>query len=408
MKVGIIIGIMMKRFVSILLAVTAIPVFAQLNGDGYYRVQNVQSGNYTTIVDNQGEKPSVHTSNIDAYAINTVHGFENVVSDPGSIIYIEKRSQGYVLKGQGMDTYQLTGYYLQIPASRTTENAYWASGVYSGVTKYLYEAYNKSFAFGYLTTASKNSDGSARNRDWYILPVTNKDGQYFGLAPELKIGDKYYTTLYVSFPFHVLSDGMKVYYVKQHCTETQLGPIAEMVEIKDGTVPGGVPVIIESNSNLPANNKITPLTTSVANDLQNELKGVYFCNVIKWATGRLYPEHKNWNTTAYDPATMRVLGEVNGKLGFVKSDDLEYLPANKAYLPITEEEATMAVSSNVLLVNSATYSTYSAGIENITAEEVVKNKGVYTLMGTKVREDQSTDNLPSGIYIVNGKKVIEK
>ena len=403
MEVGIFILKKMKRFALILLAAVAIPSFAQLNGDGYYRVQNVQSGNYVTIVDNKGEKPSVSTSNIDAYAINTVNGFENVVSDPGSIIYIEKESQGYVLKGQSMDSYKLTGFYLQIYNSKSATNAYWAGGVYAGVTKYLFEAYNESFGFGYMTSGSKNSNGSARSRDWYILPVTEEDGHYFGLAPELKIGDKYYTTLYTSFPYQV-SEGMKVYYVKRYRVGGDLGPMAEMTEIEDGRVPGDVPVIIECSSNLPANNKVTPLTASVTNNFQNELKGVYFCNVIRWADdGEPYPDHKNWNTTAYNPSTMRVLGEVNGKLGFVKADDLEYLPANKAYLPITEEEDAQPVASSISLVDAAAF---TAGIESITAEKVVKDKGVYTLTGIKVREGLSTDNLPSGIYVVGGKKII--
>jgi len=393
----------MKRFALILLAAVSIPSFAQLNGDGYYRVQNVQSGNYCTIVDNKGEKPSISTSNIDAYAINTVNGFENVVSDPGSIIYIEKGSQGYILKGQGMNTYQLTGFYLQVYNSRSAANAYWAGGVYAGVTKYLYEAYNDSFGFGYMTSATQNADGSSRSRDWYILPVTQEEGHYFGLTPELKIGEKYYTTLYASFPFQ-LSEGMKAYYIKQYHLGGEYGSMAEMDEIENGTVPGEVPVIIECSSNLPSNNKITPLTISVSNNLQNQLKGVYFCNVIRWSNnGELYQKHKNWNATSYNAATMRVLGEVNGKLGLIKSDKLEYLPANKAYLQLPDGAAGTSEAASILLVDAATY---AAGIENITADEIIKHKGIYTLTGIKVCEDLSEKSLPSGIYIVNGKKVV--
>lgn len=405
MEVGIFIVKKMKKYVLILLASIAIPSFAQLNGDGYYRVQNVHSGKYTTIVDNKADKDNIlSTSNIDAYAIHTVSGFENVVSDPGSILYIVKTSQGYVLNGQGMDSYKLTGYYLQLHASRSADNAYWASGVYKGVTKYLYEAYDESFGYSYLSSASKNPDGTTRSRDFYILPVTQDEGRYFGVTPDLKIGNKYYTTLYTSFPYQV-SEGMKAYYVKRHRIGGDQGAMAEMTEIENGIVPGGVPVIIECSSDKPANNKVTPLTNVAnTNNLQNELQGVYFCNVVRWADdGEPYPEDHNWNTTDYNPATMRVLGEVNGKLGFVKSDDLKYLPANKAYLPVTEEESIQTVSSEISLVSN---DTYIAGIENITAEKVIKDKGVYTLTGIKIRENMSTEDLPSGIYIVNGKKVI--
>ena len=408
MEVGIFIRKNMKRLVLLLFAAATIPAFAQLNGDGYYRVQNVQSGRYATIVDNKADKNNIiSTSNIDAYAINMVNGFEKVASDPGSILYFEKTSQGYVLRGQGLDSHQLTGYYLQLNAARTegVSNAYWASGVYKGVTKYLYEAYDDTFGFGYMTSSSKNPNGSQRSRDWYILPVNNQEGHYFGVTPDLKIGEKYYTTLFASFPYQV-SEGMKAYYVKRYRIGGDLGPMAEMTELENGIVPGGAPVIIECSSSQPGDNKITPLTSKVSNNLQNELKGIYFCNVIKWAMDdEPEPDHLNWNTTAYDPVTMRVLGEVNGKLGFVKADNLDYLPANKAYLTVTEEESAQPVSSSISLVDAAVF---ISGIQSITADKAVKDKGVYTLTGNKVQEDLSTENLPAGIYIVGGKKVIVK
>lgn len=401
MEVGIFIGKKMKRFALILLAVASIPSFAQVN-DGYYRIQNVQSGNYVTLVDSTADKNSIiNTSNVEAYALNMVNGFEKVVSDPGSIIYLKKEDKGYILKGQGADTYILTGgNYLQIPNSRTTSGAYWASATYSGVTKYLYEAYNESFGFGYLSSASKNADGTSRNRDWNIIPVNQEEGHYFGLTPEVKIGNKYYTTLYASFPYQ-LSEGMKAYYVKQHSLEGSKGPMAEMDEIENGIVPEAMPVIIECSSDKPAKNKVTPLETTVSNKYQNELKGVYFCNIIRWAdNGELYPKHKNWNPTTYNSSTMRVLGDVNGKLGLIKSDNLDYLPANKAYLQL---EASGTAANSLLLVDAATY---VAGIESITADEIIKQKGIYTLTGIKVSEDLSEKSLPSGIYIVNGKKVV--
>lgn len=401
MKVGIFIGKKMKRFALILLAAASIPSFAQVN-DGYYRIRNAQSGNYVTLVDSTADKNSIiNTSNIEAYALNMVNGFGKVVSDPGSIVYIKKENNGYIIKGQGADTYTLTGgHYLQIPASRTTQGAYWASATYSGVTKYLYEAYNESFGFGYLSSASKDDNGTSRSRDWYILPVNQEEGHYFGLAPELKIGNKYYTTLYTSFPYQ-LSEGMKAYYVKQHSLKSTLGPVAEMEEVENGIVPEATPVIIECSSDKSANNKVTPLETTVSNKYQNELKSVYFCNIIRWADdGTPYPKHKNWNATTYNPSTMRVLGEVNGKLGLIKSDNLEYLPANRAYLQLETSET----AANSLLLLDAT--TYAAGIENITADEIIKHKGIYTLTGIKVSEDLFEKSLSSGIYIVNGKKVV--
>lgn len=52
---------------------------------------------------------------------------------------------------------------------------------------------------------------------------------------------------------------------------------------------------------------------------------------------------------------------------------------------------------------------YVSGIDSAMAEPAVKPaaKGVYTLQGVKVSEG-STDNLPTGVYIVNGRKVVVK
>jgi hypothetical protein len=47
-----------------------------------------------------------------------------------------------------------------------------------------------------------------------------------------------------------------------------------------------------------------------------------------------------------------------------------------------------------------------SGINTISVEET-HNSGVYTLTGTLIRKrNESSGNLPKGIYIINGKKVI--
>ena len=384
----------MKRLSTILLVTAlAIPSFAQLSGDGFYRLQNTSSKRYATIADNKANKKQVtSTSNADLYALNTKEGFNSIVSDPGSIIYFEKNGDnGYIMRGQGMDTYKLSGLYIKFNDSRTAAGAYWASVTYQGVAKYLHEAYEETFGFWYLTSATKNSDGTSRTKDWDIIPVTQEEGKYFGVKPDIEVGGKKYTTLYTSFAYQ-LSSGMKAYYVKQ-CN----GDIAELTEIEGGIIPEATPVIIECISNNTADNILTPLNNSSTGNFQNKLQGIYFCNVIKWAMdGEEEFEHPNWNTTNYDAATMRVLGDVNGKLGFVKADDLKYLPANKAYLPVAE-----SASASIELVDAETYAT--VGISEITTEKTTNNNGIYSLTGNKV---EGKDNLPNGVYVINGKKAI--
>lgn len=46
------------------------------------------------------------------------------------------------------------------------------------------------------------------------------------------------------------------------------------------------------------------------------------------------------------------------------------------------------------------------GLDNVTA--TASHMGVYTIFGQQLRADNSTEGLPSGMYIVNGKKTIIK
>lgn len=385
----------MKRISTILLATAlAIPTFAQLNGNGFYRIQNAQSKRYLSIVDNKAEKKEItQTSNADLYAINAFDDFDNVVSDPGSIIYIEQSgNNGYILRGQGMDTYKLSGLYLKIHSSYEINGAYYAYGTKSGMTRYMKETYNSTFGFYYMAT---ETDRRNKSCSWNIIPVTEAEGQYLGLKPEIEVDGKYYTTLYASFAYQ-LSEGMKAYYVKQ-CN----GQIAELTEIAGNIIPEETPVIIECSSKNTSDNKLTPLSTNTPLSIQNQLKGVYFCNVVKWIMdGEEEHDFFNWNTTNYDSAKMRVLGNVNGKLGFVTADDLKYLPANKAYLPVSASGSSSAYAS-IELVDAETYA--ATGISNLTNEKTANEKGIYSLTGNKVN---STENLPAGVYVIDGKKTI--
>ena len=49
------------------------------------------------------------------------------------------------------------------------------------------------------------------------------------------------------------------------------------------------------------------------------------------------------------------------------------------------------------------------GINDVTVDQHQQREGVYTIDGVKLSADaDNTDNLPKGIYIVNGQKVVIK
>ena len=95
-----------------------------------------------------------------------------------------------------------------------------------------------------------------------------------------------------------------------------------------------------------------------------------------------------------------MLTTVNNVLGFyrTKSGNIK-VPANRAYLELTEAQA-QAVS--VFQLDGET-----TGIENATATTKEAPKAIYTLSGVRLKAT-TTQGLPAGAYVVNGKVVIVK
>lgn len=95
-----------------------------------------------------------------------------------------------------------------------------------------------------------------------------------------------------------------------------------------------------------------------------------------------------------------VLTAVNGVLGFYQTQSGNIkVPANRAYLELTKAQA-QAVSFFQL-------DGETTGIENATATTMEAPKAIYTLSGVRLKAT-TTQGLPAGAYVVNGKVVIVK
>ncbi len=337
----------MNRLLLTLFAIACtFTAFAQLNGNGYYRVLNQASSRYITIQDNKGSI-DMTTTKADMMAILTIRGFDKEVDDAASIIYIEKVGSQYNLKSQGTDSKTITGNrYLNLKPNGPTYQAY---GSVSGVDIYLADGRSLSDP----DTMSLVQNGDVAYRNWYIKPVNQADNQYFGLRPQLTVGGQRYTSLYASFPFNFYSSGMKAYIV------TKVDAGMAVWQEWQGTVPGETPVIIAVGADDPSGNRLDIVDVNTSTPSSNLLKGVYFAN------GQ--PGESHFNKTPYDPNTMRLLGITSdGRLGFVKSTET-YLPKNRAYLEVptgspdeiplvsqAEYEAEMAKDDVVVTANSYT------------------------------------------------------
>jgi hypothetical protein len=316
-------------FVSSLLCAQTYPE------NGYYRVQNVKSNRYITIIDAVGSL-NYAASDADLGALRTFGNFtsDKVVSNPGSIIFVEKwGGDKYDLQSQGTGAYSIVQHVLQIKPF--ADGTYGAFASMSGITKYLYE-FNSDFGdYGEIGTADFKALNTAQR--WYVLPVSSADdSNYFGIRPDVQIGSDWYDAFYADFNFKFASSGMAAYYV----TKVDAAKAVAVYDEIKGNVARATPIFVKCSSDQPANNRLDILMPSVSSIKvsDNKLTGVYFCNTPGEASSK-----KHQDFVEYNPSTMRVLGKTsNGTLGFVKAPDSalfvekgkKYIPSNTAYLVV--------------------------------------------------------------------------
>ena len=369
----------MKRIITCLLsAIMSIGTYAQFS-DGYYRLQCKETGRYLAVHNNYVNTESAkRTGQVDLQSLQTISGFDNIVNDPGSVIYLKSTASGWVIETQGFTT-EGRNLYLQFQQVNDAFRVY-TTIIYDGAeyTRYLRD-YEEEEGKSYITTDASKST----NWTWYITPVTDADNQYMGLKGDVKVGSNYYTTLYAAFPVQ-LGSGMKAYAVntltESTCTLEDIGDI----------VPANIPVVIACAGEGASSNKVTPLTSGVAIVGYNYLSGVIFC----FPAGR-GPSNPAWNAKDYDPETMRLLGEADGKLAFITADNVKYLPANRAYLNVSAGSAASIPTDG------------STGIFRVTtnSENPHHAKGIYTLNGVRLPDHMTPQK---GIYIQDGKKIVIK
>lgn len=367
----------------------AMPAMSQLNGTGYYRFRNAEYSHYITIANDLfnyhtvcstagGGLTSLAGSTGKACALECAGKYLetdiHMVNDadcinPASVIYAKKNTGSqYNLIGQGTSLLTLTtGTYaatltvrfnnryitIQSVSGSGANTLYYASIVLQSAnytnygnlgTRYFYENEEGVFAI--------NESYSATAAKWYIEPVT-----HFNVWPEVEYMGKYYTTIKVPFKFQLSGQVLNAYTIKSVGDDGILE--YEVVASTGGTVPAGVPVVLECSSPNAADCQLIPLGEPVftapdqsvttggaprATDVteptdDNLLAGTYYCNTdgtmtftkAKGGTGSFNANHyvaSNYTTT--NPKY--VLGiTASGKLGFVKATS-DKMPANKAWM----------------------------------------------------------------------------
>lgn len=387
---------------------------AQVLSDGYYRVQNTRTERYCVLADDKAyvdeSASGAGTGSVNLEAIRTYRPFEKVVSNPGSIIKFtySSKGKGYTLGAQGTDTYTMLRshgeYYLTV---NKNGNVYTASAYAKGFNIHLsdddFDDINTGTYIEQWDTLAYMRPTGSKTQYWYITKVDASTDNYFGFKPTLAVNGKYYLPFYASFSFKKNSNGIKAYYVNGVKERTG---VAKYSEITDDVLPASVPMIIETSSAEPAENKIDIVDETGNTPSGNLLTGVYFCSARDLLPWYDQPAMDHDVYTLNDSTTMRVLGVEDGELVLKKSKS-KYIPANSFYLKVSADAADV-----IKFVDDATFDATvepdpTTGIESVNAASDKASGVVYNLNGQRV-STTGIDNLPHGVYIYNGKKVVKK
>ena len=254
------------------------------------------------------------------------------------------------------------------------------------------------------------------NTDTYFgpeLPVTGDaamwilekvdDTNYFGVKPSTNMrgrDGKYYTTLYVDFPFQIKGD-VKAYTIEgveaKNADGYYFAKVKKLAQQGD-VVPAQTAVVLECNSTNPADNQLLPTGDETPETSDNRLCGTFFGGAInglavKDGTGaERNVTHDNIRAFNINTADSR------NPIGFYKlNNTVTTIPGNKAFLVLTNAEA-QAKGFVLEFEDGGT-----TGIETIENSKHSTEDGVYyDLQGRRV------ENPTRGVYIVNGKKVVIK
>ena len=374
--------------------------FIKANTEYYCFIRNKATGMYLKLSDQKTyTKPSNNNNPVGSFDGSfTLVKETQAISDPGCVFTVSGTSKNNVINKATLVAQGVAVGYMQgskiiidntngLTISPASSGAYYISAIYQAndgaghsLDVPIYFRDNK----GEPDIAAARSAAS----EWEIMELSTStlSQQYFGLAPNeaLKKGDKYYTTLYTTFPYQLQSG--TAYYVN-HESIVPYGDESEgkfrvvCQEVANGKVPANQAVIIECDGTDPASNKILPLPQN-----NETLNGNYLRGNIAFKDG-----NKTGNGNIY----VLSVGQSSG-LGFYKLKTGTPLPDNKMYTLLNEDQQNLA--KNV---------TFSFGdvvdmIREVAMPEDIAGQPIFDLQGRKVV------NPSNGIYIVNGKKLIIK
>ena len=236
---------------------------------------------------------------------------------------------------------------------------------------------------------------------WILEKVD--DTNYFGVKPSTNMrgrDGKYYTTLYVDFPFQIKGD-VKAYTIEgveaKNADGYYFAKVKKLAQQGD-VVPAQTAVVLECNSTNPADNQLLPQGDEKFNPSNNRLCGTFFGEAINGLTVKDGAGAER-NVTRDNIRAFNInTADSRNPIGFYKvKSNVTNIPGNKAFLVLTNAEAQ--AKGFVLEFEDGS----TTGIETIENSKHSTESGIYyDLQGRRV------ENPTRGVYIVNGKKVVIK
>lgn len=313
----------------------------------YYRIKD-GNGKYLKMVGKCGTlTASASNANISLSGALQLTN-QNVISDPATIFKVETTSHAgsswtdLNLYSQGLNTKSIigdiitnAGYASQISNKLTL--------IWNGQNGYTIKHESEDF---YLQSTGgnvslKSAPSDAKNNTWYFEPVDGSTSTAnLAVTAEKTIGDKFYATLFVSFPFEC-ADGMKAYYVADIVDN-----VAQCNTNGITSVPAFTPIILEWTA---GNGYVLPINTDntqVGDVTSNAITQGWWKGCINlYTTGGSNPNLRTCyfdrsgnmtdagKTLTFDNAIMRVMDADGGSLVMNKNfTQGAEMPSNKSYV----------------------------------------------------------------------------
>lgn len=269
---------------------------------------------------------------------------------------------------------------------------------------------------------------------WVLKQISTNDDNYFGIKASSKfqgLDGHYYSSLCVDFPIDVTKSSNTLHF---YSVEGELGE-ATTNEYGDGQkwtyhfislneitdiVPAGLPVIVETESTDPSNNRIMPIISDKTFEGNTLLKGIFFNagksnandgygsvienvmeNLFNYRHDDMAGALNNRYGISYNSGTQKIFtlqknaADTHNPMGFYHYTGAS-LSGNKAF---------MVIDNSILATGAKIYIGYQGGtptgIEDVNHATTQQPTAIYDLQGRRVSKP-----MRGGIYIVNGKKVL--